>query len=259
MARGILRVLDSLISLCLVVVLLAFGAYSVYALWDNNQVYTAADIAKEDMIKLKPSYTINADGSISSDDASFEELLAVNSDVVGWITLDGTEVDYPVLQGDTVLDYINRDVYGNFALAGSIFLDPTCAGDFTDAYSLIYGHHMEGSRMFGDLDLYEDAEFFSENNTGVIITPTTVYKLEIFACLLIGSSEDMIFEPSYWTAENIDELLIFAEENALHINADVISAIRGDENPQIVALSTCSSEFTDARTVILARMVSYSS
>ena len=87
----------------------------------------------------------------------FVQISAVN---VHHEDLDGTmPVRYPVLQGEDNLTYINKDVYGNFALAGSIFLDSNCDRSFQKKYSLLYGHHMAEHKMFGDLDLYEKQKF----------------------------------------------------------------------------------------------------
>ena len=250
MAKSILRLADSLMTVFIVFVLFIFGAYAVYALWDNNQVYAEAEDVQSALLQFKP--TVNEEGG-----ASFEELLAINEDVCAWITLDNTEIDYPIVQGENILSYINTDVYGNFSLSGSIFLDPANGTDFQDAYCLIYGHHMEKHRMFGDLDLYEDEDFFNENTTGTLILPDRSYNLEIFACLLVDSSEEAIFSPSQWQTD-IDGLLEFAEANATYLHEDTIALLREEENPQVLGLSTCSTAYSDARTVILARMVPYS-
>ncbi|MCD8241445.1 MAG: class B sortase [Lachnospiraceae bacterium] len=249
MAEEILKILNSLITFCASVILLLMGAYAVYALWDNHQVYAAVDNVQADLQKSKP--VVSEEG-----ETSFEELLAINEDVCAWITLDNTAIDYPVVQGETLYSYINTDVYGDFVLAGSIFLDPENTMDFQDAYSLLYGHHMENHKMFGDLDLYEDEMFFDDNTTGTLLLPDRSYRLEIFACLLVAASEDAIFNTGQWKTE-IEGLLEFAEENALYLHEETIEALRGDSNPQVLAMSTCSSAFTDARTVVLARMVPY--
>lgn len=249
MAKHLLRILNSLVTLVVALALLSAGAYSAYALWDNNRVYAAAENVQADMLKLKP--TLNADGT--EDEASFAELRTINPDVCAWLTLDNTKIDYPVLQGEDNLEYVNTDVYGNFALAGSIFLDTSNDSRFNDTYNLLYGHHMDGSRMFGDLDLYKEKHFFEENTTGVLMMPGKAYNLEIFACLVVTASEENIFEPGRWR-DDITGLLDFAGENALLQHADVIAAARAEEQPKVLAMSTCSTEFTDARTILLALM-----
>ena len=90
---------------------------------------------------------------------SFEELRALNPDTVAWLTLDGTAIDFPIVQGEDDMTYINTDVYGNFSMSGSIFLDSNCDPSFREPYALVYGHHMSDHVMFTDLDLYKDAEF----------------------------------------------------------------------------------------------------
>lgn len=93
---------------------------------------------------------------------SFDELRKLNPDVKAWITLDNTKIDYPVLQGDINLKYLNRDFFGDTSLSGNIFLDKRNSPDFKDEYSLVHGHHMEKRKMFGDLDLYRKKDFFKK-------------------------------------------------------------------------------------------------
>ena len=249
MSRWILKAANTLVNLVVALCLCVAGTYAAYALWDNNRIYSAASDVQADMVKIKPA--VEEDGG-----ASFAELLAVNPDVCAWVTLDNTKIDHPVLQGSTNLTYINRDVYGNFALAGSIFLDTRNERDFSDAYSLLYGHHMENSGMFGDLALYKDRAFFDENTTGMLILPDRAYHLEIFACLLIGAGEDAIFDPERWQTD-INGLLSYARSNHLHLHEETINKLEQMDPPQVLALSTCSTEFTDARTIILAVMEPY--
>jgi len=249
MAIKIVKAANSLLNFFVTLFLCIAGLYAGYALWDNNQVYAAAQNVQADMIKLKP--VLSEDGE---DGASFEELLAINKDVCAWVTVDNTDIDFPILQGETNLSYINTDVYGNFALAGSIFLDSRNDKEFHDTVSLLYGHHMDGGDMFGDLDKFKKKQFFDENKTGLLILPDRSYDLEIFACLLADASEDAIFEPHEYKAD-INGLLDFTEQTAMYYDADTIARLRetnGQE--QILILSTCSAEFTDARTIVLTVM-----
>ena len=193
--RFFLKTANSLVSLVVILFLTVAGVYSGYALWDNSQVYAAAENVRDEMLQFKPQ----PDGEEGG--PTFHELQAVNPDVCAWVTLDNTNIDHPVLQGTDNLSYINRDVYGNFSLAGSIFLDSRNDTAFADPYSLLYGHHMENSGMFGDLDLYKDEEFFRENRTGLLMTPEGVYDLEIFSCLLVEASDEYIFEPEAWQGD----------------------------------------------------------
>lgn len=253
MARWILKAANSLLNFIVILSLCVSGIYAGYALWDNNQVYAAAQNVQADMIKLKPKVVEEEDAG-----ASFEELLAINEDVCAWVSLDNTNIDFPILQGETNLTYINKDVYGNFALAGSIYLDSRNEHEFHDIVNLLYGHHMDDGEMFGDLDKYKDEKFFHENKTGSLILPDRIYDLEIFACMLVGASEDVIFEPQEYKS-NIKTLLDFTEQNAMYYNKDKIAELRETNGEQqILIFSTCSTEFTDARTIVLTIMKPHS-
>ena len=152
----VLKFFDDVTSALVAVMLALLAVYAGYALWDNRQVYAAAEEVQASLLTLKPQ-----EGGVP-----FAELRAVNADVCAWVTLDGTGVDYPVVQGKDNLTYVNTDVYGNFSLAGTIFLDTRCAPDFAGGYSLLYGHHMVSGQMFGDLEKYQDAAFLREHRTG---------------------------------------------------------------------------------------------
>ncbi len=250
MARIILKAANSLLNIFIIIVLCLAGAYAGYALWDNNQVYAAAENVQADMIKLKPIVSENED-----EGASFEELLAINKDVCAWVTVDNTHIDFPILQGEDNLSYINKDVYGNFALAGSIFLDSRNDKEFHDIVSLLYGHYMDHGDMFGDLELFKDETFFNENKTGTLILPDRTYDIEIFACLLTDASEEAIFEPQAYTAD-INSLLDFTKTHGMYYNEEKLNELKQRSNEtQILILSTCSTEFTDARTIVLTEMV----
>lgn len=249
MILRITRLFNSILTLMVFLILVCVGAYACYALWDNHQVYQAAENVREDMLRLKPSE--KGDGALS-----FEELQNINPDVCAWISMDNTGIDYPVLQGETNLTYINTDVYGSFTLAGSIFLDSRCDRTFGETYFLLYGHHMENGSMFGDLDLYQERSFFEENRTGTLLLPSRAVPLKTLACMVTEASDDRIFDTERWQ-EDIPGLMEYIRENALHYDEKAVgeaAADSGDHTPKVLVLSTCSSEFTNARTVLITVM-----
>lgn len=243
--KFILKAANTLVSYVVVISLCISGLYAGYALWDNSLVYAAVDDVQADMLKLKPG--------VEEGQPSFDELLAINPDIVGWVTIDNTIMDYPIVQGETNLSYINKDIYGEFALAGSIFLDSRNDRLFEESYSLLYGHSISSGRMFADINLYKEESFFNENQTGSLLTLEGAYDLRIFATLVVPSNEVEIFNPTIWH-DDIDELLDYADRSALFLNDHIMEEMRGMDDFKILALTTCSFEFTDARTVILAVM-----
>ena len=109
MIKGANGVVDTIV-LIIVILLVAFAGY---ALWDSNQIYQAAD--KSNYAIYKP--TIEDEGK------SFKELQAVNAEVFAWLTVYGTNIDYPVTQGTDNMKYVSTNAEGLYSLSGAIFLD----------------------------------------------------------------------------------------------------------------------------------------
>jgi len=250
----VLRTANAIFNLVVISLLLIGGAYSAFALWDNERVYSSAGDVQADMIKIKPVVLSEEEDAGLPD---FSELLSINPDVCAWITMDGTNIDLPVVQGETNLTYINTNVYGEFSLPGSIFLDSRNQRDFSETYSLLYGHNMADHQMFGDLHLYKERSFFDENRTGTLIVPDNIYNLEVIACLVVESNDKYLFEPTNWKHYNISNLFNFIEKNSLYYDTEKLDQIRGlnSKDVRILSLSTCSNEYTDARTIVLTHMI----
>ena len=255
MARRLLNFLDGLLNLITMLVIVVVGAYAGYALWDNEQIYASAGNVQEDMLLYKNS---------AEDDMMemFEELRGINPDVQAWLELDNTKIDYPMLYGESNSYYLGRDVYKNFALAGSIFIDTRCDRELRSCYSLIHGHHMTNHMMFGDLDLYKDETFFWENRTGTVLLPDRKYELRTMAVLITHAVHEVIFEPQKW-ADDIEEPLLYAREVSMYKDEEMIDRLlleneeakNGGRKPQLIVMATCSSESDASRTVLLCEMI----
>lgn len=229
----------------IVVVMILLLLLSGYFLWSNLRTYHDAEDVYNSLLKLKPD--------IPDDDGppDLKALSELNPDVVGWLTVEGTKIDYPVVQGRDNLYYMNRDFYGNSSLAGSIFLDTRNSRDFSDAYSLLYGHHMDNSLMFGDLDLFKDKLFFRDHSSGTLMTLERVMDLNVLAVLEISDSTQEIFNPTMWGGD-LSDLAAFVKENALYVKDVTLSELSNKPKLiQVIALVTCASGHTGTRTVLL--------
>lgn len=227
------RLLTKLVALVLVLAL----CYGGYALWDTYQVYQGA--SDSSLLKFKPTLNQQAE-----DNPTLSELIAINPDVRGWLTIDNTHIDYPLLQGTDNVKYVNTDVYNNFSLSGSVFMDSSNAKDVTDFYTLIYGHHMEGGAMFGDLEHFVEKEYFTEHPTGTLFLPERTYDIQLFACLMVDAYDPYVFNPLAEEGKET-EMLAYLKETAVQYRELDITP-----EDQIVALSTCSEASTNARTVV---------
>ena len=234
---------DGFVGICTIVLISGLLIFSLYALWDMLYSDKTA-FSSWDLLQYRPNVE---DGS----QPSFEELRAINPDVVGWITVYGTSIDYPVLQGKDDLEYLSRDVYGDFKLTGSIFLSSENADDFSDPYSMIYGHHMDNGAMFGGIDKYVSKEYMKSHSEGALITPEAIYRLDIFSSVSTNAYEDAIYDIGAKKQSNgFDNFIKFIDENSIAM----LSSVNTSGLDKVVVLSTCDSNSTDGRMVVVAKV-----
>ena len=243
MYRDVLRLLNRLVTFVEVVVIAVCAIYAVYSLWDNQQVYDSVSTLQNELLAFKPTGN-DAEGP------SLAELQDINPDVCAWLTMDGTRIDYPIVQARNNSYYLSYDVHRRFSLAGSLFLDFHNAFAVTDDYNLIHGHHMDQGRMFGDLDLYMQERFFDENRTGMLITPDAQYRLDVIAYLNVDATDDVIFAPQRWL-EDADTVLDYTESKAVHLHEETLAAAR-ELDANLLSLATCAAG--SDRTIILCMM-----
>lgn len=206
----------------------------LYAMIDSYLVYQQAN--DNSLLKFKPGYI----GEVSAEEQEIQGVMAA------WLTIEDTRIDYPVMQGEDNSEYLNKDPYGNYSLAGSIFLDSRNASDFTDAYSLIYGHHMEGDAMFGGLHSYLEETYYQEHRSAELIVGDTVYDMLIFAVLDTDSTQEKIFAVK---EQEISTVLSFIKEEAVYYDSEALEGTGIDL--RIVAMSTCKAPDSVDRVVVV--------
>jgi SrtB family sortase len=175
------------------------------------------------------------------------DLQAINPDVVGWIHIDGTAIDYPFVQGEDNDFYLRRNVYKEDEYAGSIYLDYRCEKDFSGFNTILYGHQMRNGSMFHNLVLYANADFFNSHVTGTIFLVDQNFSLEIFAYMVVRFDDSQIY--TVYRRDTSGEYL-----EHLRSRAQNWRDIPFSEEDRIVILSTCASSCPDSRVVVAARL-----
>ncbi len=112
---------------------------------------------------------------------SWDNLRKINSRVVAWINIPGTNISYPVVQGEDDEFYLKHNFEDQEDQFGCIFLGKINKKNFKDSHSFLYGHNMEGHMMFADLNCYESQEFLLKCPEFEIITPSRKYIYKIFS------------------------------------------------------------------------------
>lgn len=176
------------------------------------------------------------------------ELQKINPDCVGFITINDTTVDYPIVQKDNSY-YLNHNFMNESASAGAIFLDEKC--DVADDLLLIHGHHMKSGAMFGALKNYKKENFRNEHKTILFDDGTEKKEYRIFGVAMVDLTKDNYF--------HYDEIPSSLDEKKTYINTFLKTAIWKDAGlldsefeKKMILLSTCEYGTQDQRLVVLA-------
>lgn len=235
------RVGNRILSIMAGILILLMLSYGMYSLWDTYKIY-ANSFADEELLKFRPT----DDGA---DNPTLKDLKKLNPDVKAWIQVPKTNIDYPVVQGQDDMEYINKNVYGEFELSGAIFLSCLNKDDFSDPYNLVYGHNMKNGGMFADVADFTNKEYFETHQKGKLYLTDATRKIRFFACMKVTAADAKIYHPDGYRKENLKDLLDYIQANAVQYR-DVNVA---DEN-SLIALSTCSEAETNGRVVLIGKL-----
>lgn len=173
-------------------------------------------------------------------------LRAVNPDVVGWIHIPNTQVNYPLMQGEDNQFYLEHTWEGSENPYGSIFLEWRNSPDLTDFNTILYGHNMSNGSMFGDLSRFEYQWFWQWNRYIYLVTDEGILRYEIFACYPADVQSDT-YRIRFSGLEDREAFLAMALENS-----QIDTGITPAPTDRIITLSTCTGLGYESRRVIHA-------
>ena len=226
------------VNLATIIIVMTLLAYAVYALWDSRQITKAAD--KSVYERYKPT--------VENQGKTFVQLQEINEEVIAWISVFGTNIDYPVTQGRDNMKYVDTNAEGRYSLSGSVFLDAGNSRLFDDFNSILYGHHMEKRVMFGEIGGFSDKETFDGHRYGQLYFDGRDHGIEFFAFVHADAYDQSVFTPGLEGADRqayVDNLL----ETAM-LSRDIGVTIED----QLILLSTCSSGSTNGRDILVGRI-----
>ena len=235
----VIRLANSAVDTATLIVILLLVVIGCYAMWDSKQVYQAADAARYEIYKP----------TAENGGLSFKELQAVNPEVFAWLTVYGTHIDYPVTQGPDNMKYINTNAQGQYSLSGAIFLDSRASKNFSDFSSILFGHHMEKSTMFGEIGSFADKDYFDARPYGALYYGGLEHGLEFFAFVHTDAYDDTVFRAKITGQAARQAYLDLLLSKALHTRSAQVTA-----NDRIVLLSTCSASSTNGRDILVGRI-----
>ena len=252
-----------IIILSLLIVILAISSFFIIKEFVENKKETEIyEDLQEIVIEENTDIdTTNVDNEIekseekSSNKYNLENIAKINSDVVGWIKIENTNIDYPIMQNGDY--YLHRNIYKNYSSHGTPYLAEYCNVQYSDNL-IIYGHHMNDNSMFAQLDDYKKHSFYENHKyikfysyyNGKTIEKT--YEVAIAFKTVVYSDKGFKYY-NYTNFSDVQELNDFIENcRKLEFYNTGIDINYGDK---LITLSTCEYSQKNGRIVVVAKQI----
>ena len=187
--------------------------------------------------------------TISLPQVDFAALQEQNAEITGWLILENSSINHPVVQGTNNAFYLKHLFDGTQNVNGTLFTDYRNARDFSDRHTIIYGHRMKNGSMFTPLLNYADQDFYEAHPRLLLVTPEGGYMVELFSAYTTDVHADS------WQRNFADDADFEAWIQAARDRSDFTSDVEVQASDRLLTLSTCSSAFQNARYVVIGKLV----
>lgn len=258
------KVIINVLAVVCLVIALGCGGYLAYYYYTSAKSESAIQNL-QDMITIDDSGDtgntektdmVDVDGVMVQ--KKFEKLYRENHDFAGWVKIDDTKVDYPVMYTPNDSErgeyYIHRNFEGEYSAAGLPFVDRNCDLQLPTDNIILYGHNMNAGTMFHDIIKYEDREFYDSHKT---FTFDTIYEdgtYEVIAMFYgqIQDEDSTAFKYyEFVNAGSEEEFMNFvANVKAMSVIDTGVDVAYGDK---LITLSTCAYHVKDGRFAVVAK------
>ncbi len=186
------------------------------------------------------------------------ELYQQNRDLAGWIRIEDTNINYPVMHTPDNPDfYLKHSFDKEYSDYGCPYVQENCDVQLPSDNVIIYGHHMKNGSMFADLEKFKSQDFWQEHKTISFSTVTDIYEYEIvsvFKTFVYSDSPDSFKYYHFVNAETPEDFFAFVDRcKELSLYETGVSAEYGDK---LITLSTCEYSRTNGRLVVVAKRIS---
>ena len=177
----------------------------------------------------------------------WDALKEKNPDIVGWIYVENTNINYPVVQAKDNDYYLTHNADGQPSSSGAIFLDYENKLDMSSDVNFIYGHNMMDGSMFADITKFKKQSFLDQNNRIIIVTPERAWILGC-AFTYIAGGDEKIRKTDFNTIEDLHSY-IYKMKNERAVTTSLVNI---EDIDKLFCLVTCSYESNDVRTILCA-------
>lgn len=211
---------------------------------EDVEIIEEAEIS-ESKISKEVETTVIAEITASKETTEFDTYISQNEDFMGWLKINGTSIDEPIVQGDDNAHYLEYDYTGAKNYAGAVFLDYKNLGNFYDNHMSLYAHYMEDGTMFHDLHKYKEEAFLTDYPVITLSGLRETKEYKIFSVHIVSAYD-------YYLYLNLsdDALKEYAEHfKRVSMHDKTVSF---PNELKILTLVTCTYEFENARLLIHA-------
>lgn len=224
------------ILITLFIICIGVGAFSVYKIIEEKKEVLEAEKLSSEFLQYSPAEYFENSYSYKEIYNNFfpmlEKMKSINSDVIAWLYIPATNINYPVLQGQDNSYYLTHSVSNKYSAAGSVFVDKR---GINESNTIIYGHNMgrASNVMFHDITNFSDTAYFKNVKVGYIIDESGITELSIFAYSLTSPQTEF-----YNDVVSFE----FIKENSINY--------REVQEGKLFTLSTCAYDYNNARGVL---------
>ena len=188
-------------------------------------------------------------------ESSFDQLLAINPDLAGYLMIEGTSVSYPIVQAQDNDFYLRKDFYGRSNNHGIPFMDYRVNLSAPSDNLVIYGHNMKDGQIFGEVLNYRELDYYAAHPVIHFHTPSQTGIYKIIGVFIADGADPSFAYHNFIEAETAADMEEFLQQVALRsLIQTTVDAKAGDK---LLTLSTCTYEFDQARFVVVARQLRF--
>ena len=210
------------------------GAYKDIA--SHVELPEQAETPEEDNTETEPA---GEDPSVVLPTVDFEALRETGPDIIGWLTLPDTAINYPVTQADDNEYYLHHLYDGTYNKTGCLFADYENQEDFSDRNTIIYGHNMRDGSMFAALNEYDGQSYFDGHPQMYLVTPGGGYVVEIFTAFVAKPSESGS-DTSPWRLSFKDDGAYTTWLSEMAGRSVIETDVTVTSSDKVLTLSTCT-------------------
>lgn len=235
----------------LLIIIVCLGVFCYEMVWIPYQNQKRVEELKEEFPEDKGDSSEDRESTGKENGIQMVDMSALQAlypDVRGWLTIPGTNIDYPVLQSgeENPEYYLKRNYQGDWDANGSLFLQWNCSAE-DSPNRIIYGHNMNSGAMFGNLDQYEDAEFRAAHRNVFFQTEKGMEEYTVVSVLKTDINKFPFTKVDFPDEASLKEYVELAKSQEVFETGENVA-----ECHSVLTLVTCAYDWDGARTIVIA-------